>query len=470
MSTPIGLPVLEAQVKREIDFLVDPGASWVQPRTHASGKHVHDVAIVGGGQSGLGAAFALRRDGVTNVVVLDENAEGKEGPWITYARMITLRTPKHLTGIEAGLPSLTFRAWYEAQHGHEAWDGLEKIPRGDWMAYLCWIRSVLALPVRNTSRVTAITRGPDGLLHLAINGEPDVILARTVVLATGIQGGGEWHVPRFIAEALPRHLYGHTSEDIDFAKLAGKRIGILGAGASSFDNAQHALSLGVSEAHVFVRRNQLPRVNAIRHMERVGLTKRYALLPDEEKYAAIDYFLRLAMPPTNDTYQRAASYPGFRLHLGAPWKSIRQAGNEAIVTTPHGEQAFDFLVVSTGIINDVSLRPELAAFLPDISLWRDHAAQAERRNADVDAMPYLGPGFQLTGKDEAASQRVAGLFMFNYSALASLGMSASALSGLRYALPRLVEGVATHLFLGDKTAILDSYYAYNDEEFLGHRS
>lgn len=35
---------------------------------------------------------------VTNVCVLDENPEGLEGPWVTYARMWTLRTNKSLTG------------------------------------------------------------------------------------------------------------------------------------------------------------------------------------------------------------------------------------------------------------------------------------------------------------------------------------------------------------------------------------
>lgn len=35
---------------------------------------------------------------VTNVIILDENPEGLEGPWVTYARMVTLRTNKALTG------------------------------------------------------------------------------------------------------------------------------------------------------------------------------------------------------------------------------------------------------------------------------------------------------------------------------------------------------------------------------------
>lgn len=34
-----------------------------------------------------------------------------------------------------------------------------------------------------------------------------------------LQGGGEWHVPRFISSAVPAHLYAHTSKMIDFAAL-----------------------------------------------------------------------------------------------------------------------------------------------------------------------------------------------------------------------------------------------------------
>lgn len=52
-----------------------------------------------------------------------------------------------------------------------------------------------------------------------------------VVLATGIQGGGEWHIPSFVTEAgIPRSLYAHTSEAVDFDALKGKRIAILGGG------------------------------------------------------------------------------------------------------------------------------------------------------------------------------------------------------------------------------------------------
>jgi OHCU decarboxylase len=453
----------EAQVRRDIALLADPAGSWVRGRVGPGGERVFDVAIVGGGQSGLGACFALRREGVHNVIVLDENAEGLEGPWITYARMVTLRTPKHLTGIETGIPSLTFRAWYEAQFGAEAWERLEKIPRADWMAYLRWLRVVLELPVRNDAKVVGIASEGVGLFRVMLAGG-DVVLARKVVLATGIQGGGEWHVPAFVSEALPAERYAHSSSVFDYSPWAGKRIGILGSGASAFDNAQHALGAGAAEVHVFARRRELQRVNPIRHMERSGLTKRYALLSDEEKYRALDHFLALNQPPTMDTFQRASAHSGFRLHLGAPWNGVRMEAGDVVVTTPGGEHRFDFLVVSTGTVTDLGLRPELSAFAGDIALWGDRV-KVDRPNPLIDAHPYLGPGFQMTGRTEEGQARLHGLFMFNYAALASLGLSAAALSGLRYALPRLAEGVASQLFLDDRDEVLRDYFAYDEAEF-----
>lgn len=457
------LEALERIVKRDLAMLADPASSWVKPRVGAAGEHVFDVAIVGGGQSGIGACFALRREGVHNTIVLDENAAGREGPWITYARMVTLRTPKHLTGVETGVPSLTYRAWYEAQFGAEAWDKVDRISRGEWMAYLRWLRAVLELPVRNDAKVERIERAGAGGFRLSL-ADGSEVLARKVVLATGIQGGGEWHVPALVREAVPPEFCSHASSVFDDAVLKGKRIGILGSGASAFDNAQHALGAGAAEAHVFARRKDLQRINPIRHMERSGLTKRYALLEDGEKYRALDHFLGLNQPPTMDTFQRASAHPGFRLHLGAPWDGVRMEGDEVVVSTPAGEHRFDFLVVSTGTVTDLGLRPELSAFVGDIALWGDRH-RAEASNPLIDVHPYLGPGFQLTAKSAEGAARLHGLFVFNYAALASLGLSAAALSGLRYALPRLVEGVASQLFLDDREAILGDYFAYAEEEF-----
>lgn len=467
----MSLEALNDRVKTELSYIAFGGADWVKPRDHAE-RHVYDAVVAGGGQSGLGAAFGLLRERISNILVLDENGEGREGPWDTYARMITLRTPKHLNSIDLGLPSLTFRSWWEAQQGPEGWESLDKIPRKEWMAYLRWFRQVLKLPVRNEAKLTLIEpSGAAGIHRLRIEGpggQEEVCLARKVILATGIQGGGEWHVPPMIADKVPSHLYAHTSQPIDFQRLKGKRIAILGGGASAFDNANYALSEGAAEVHVFVRRHQLPAVNPIRQMEVSGLIERFHALADADKYAVISHFCQYNQPPTNDTFERSAAWPGFRLHLGSPWLDVEPEGEGAAVTTPQGRFAFDFLIISTGLVTDLALRPELRLVEKHIARWGDvYRPPAGEANPLLDAHPYLSPGFALVSRDEPGRRLLHGLFVFNYAALLSCGLSASAISGTRHAIPKLASAVADQLFLDDREEILDSFFRYDTVEFAG---
>lgn len=464
----MSLDDLNQRVKKDLACLAFGGADWVRSRVHGD-EHVYDVVIVGGGQSGLGAAFGLLRERISNILVIDENPSGLEGPWETYARMVTLRTPKHLTSIDLGIPSLTFRSWWEAQVGPEGWEEVDKIPRGDWMNYLRWYREVLGLPVLNEVKLKLIEPASEGIhqLHVESKGtSSDIILARKVVLATGIQGGGEWHVPPMIAEKLPRELYAHTSEVIDFERLRGKRIAVLGGGASAFDNASFALAAGVAEAHVFVRRKQLPRINPIRQMEQSGMIERFHSLSVADKYAVISHFFKFNQPPTNDTFNRAAAWPGFELHLNSPWLKVEAVEDGAVVTTAQGQFAFDFLVISTGLLSDPALRPELRLVEEHIARWEDcYQAPAEQRNAILDAHPFLSPGFAMNSREEEGKARLHGLFVFNYSALASCGLSASAISGTKSAVPKLVSAIADQLFLDDREVILQQFFDYEEQEF-----
>ena len=114
------------------------------------------------------------------------------------------------------MASLTFRAWYEARFGHHAWERLERIPRPLWMEYLIWYRRVLALPVENGIDVVAVGPDADGL-RLETSG--GIILARKLVLATGRGGLSRPSTPDFMT-GVPRPLWAHSSDDIDFCRLA----------------------------------------------------------------------------------------------------------------------------------------------------------------------------------------------------------------------------------------------------------
>ncbi len=124
VTTPgtAGLAALEERLRQDLAWLELPSKPWV-PRRVVDGEGVVDVVIVGAGMAGLVASAMLKRLGVDNQLVLDRAPAGHEGPWVTFARMRTLRSPKELTGPAMGLPALTFRAFYEAQYGRRGLGG-----------------------------------------------------------------------------------------------------------------------------------------------------------------------------------------------------------------------------------------------------------------------------------------------------------------------------------------------------------
>lgn len=459
------LATLEAALRQDLDRLAYPARPWV-PQHPREGRTVLDVAIVGGGQGGLATAFGLMRERITNIRVFDRNPPGREGPWVTFARMLTLRTPKHVTGPDLGLPSLTPRSWFEATRGREAWQTLAKIGREDWQAYLDWYRRALSLPVDNESAVTDIAADGD-LLRLTITtGEAErSVLARKVVLATGIDGGGAWHVPDLISEAVPRDRYAHTAQHIDFTALRGRRIGVLGAGASAFDNAATALEAGAASVSLCLRRGQIPRVNPYRWMESAGFLGHFAELPDLMRWRFMRHIFDLNQPPPQETFWRCRRHEGFSFHTGCPWEAVRMEHDAIAVDTPKGTMRFDFLVIGTGFLVDLALRPELSRFASDIALWRDRFTPPEgERHPLLASHPYLGDAFQFLERRPGSNPALRHIHNFTFGATPSMGLSGASISGMKYGVARLVSGLARDLFTEDAQAHLDSLRAYDTVE------
>ena len=153
-----GLAALEASARHDLARLNYPPASWVPGRAGPDGKPALDVLVVGAGMCGQTVGFGLRREGIRNIRVIERESHGREGPWNTTARMPILRSPKHLTGPDLGIPSLTFRAWYEAQVGQDAWEQLGLIPRADWMACRATTRKAVLSIARIANTTTAKIR------------------------------------------------------------------------------------------------------------------------------------------------------------------------------------------------------------------------------------------------------------------------------------------------------------------------
>jgi len=461
------LDALAAVVRRDLNYTGYPAHAWIPPRLK-NGQRVLDVAIIGAGQGGLGVGFGLMREKITNIELFDRNPEGREGPWVTFARMITLRTPKHVTGPDYGIPSLTPRAWYEAQHGRAGWEALGKIPREMWQAYLDWFRGVTQLPVSNETEVVAIVPEGDCLrLELKTREGAALRYARKVVLATGIDGNGRWQIPEFIRAAVPAERFAHTAQEIDFARLAGKRIGVLGAGASAFDNAATALEAGAASVALCLRRREIPRVNPYRWMESSGFLGHYAEMPDLLRWRFIRHIFDLNQPPPQDTFWRCRRHENFSWHTFCPWTGVAMQGEEIVVATPKGEMRFDFLIIGTGFEIDLTLRPELREVAPLAATWADRFTPPPGEESRLlSGHPYLGDAFQLTEKVAGSAPYLADIHNFTFGATPSMGLSGASISGMKYGVRRLVAGLARDLYVADAERHLASLVAYDTPELV----
>ena len=455
---------LAVRARADLAALSYPTTSWVMPRATAEGAPVHATIVVGAGQSGLAIAAALRRDGVEDVVVLDRAPAGQEGVWDSFARMEELRTPKVLNGMDFGCPSLSVQAWYTARHGAAGWAGLDRIPRQAWAEYLRWYRATLDIAVESDTAVTDIRAGPTGtvVVETRCGTTSGTHIARTVVIATGFDGVGGWRVPDLVSRALPRDRYDHTNGPVDFTRLRGARVAVLGHGASAFDNANRALEAGAAQVDLCFRRDRLPRINPHRHLETAGTMTHYPWLDPATRWSIARHFRAADQPPPRRAFETALAHPRFHLHPASPWLSVRLDREGVAVETPRATLLCDHLLCATGVGVDLASRPELTSLAPVVALWRDRYAPPEAEADDrLAAYPFLDVDFSFTPRHDAAAW-VDQVFCFNGAAAVSQGPHATSISGHRHAVPRLVRGVTGRLFAQQTAGVLDRLASYAD--------
>jgi cation diffusion facilitator CzcD-associated flavoprotein CzcO len=468
--TPAGLAALEQRLHEDLERLCLPADDWL---ARASDDAVLDVAIVGGGMSGLAAAAALRLLGIRRVQVFDRSPAGEEGPWVTHARMQTLRSPKHLVGPALGLPSLSFRAWYEAQFGREGWAALDRIPREQWQDYLNWFRTALALPVLNDVNVASVAGEtlPDGTLGVAFDllspGAPTQrVQARHLVLATGMDGLGGPAVPA-LADALPRTRWQHSSERIDFSLWRGKRLGIVGGGDSALDAAATALEAGAAQVDVFVRGADFARINYWKAFAHPGHYHGFAAMSPAARQPMLDFLKQQKVPPAYGTVKRLARFDNVRLHFNSP--VARLAGGEqsdVTVTTPHAAYAVDHLIFATGYRTELAQRPELAQLAPHIRFWSARTPVHASRFA-LDGFPETAPDFSLVEREPGACPVLGQVHLFTGAALMSQGKLTGDIPGIGHGAERLARGIAVRLYAADFEQQLRAVQAYDELEVHG---
>ena len=447
-----GLAAHESDVRRDLARLNFPPANWPARIRAPDGSEAVGVLVIGAGMLGIAAASALVAVGVRNLEIVDRAKAGSEGPWTTYARMETLRSPKHLTGPALGIPSLTFRAWYEAREGETGWEALGKIPNAVWAAYLGWLTKVLALPVTSETELLGIEPAGELLrVTLRSGGETRTRYARRLVLATGRGGIGGGLIPDSVDPSLLPDLAAHSADPIDFARLRGRNVAVLGGGASAWDNAATALEAGAAGVDMYVRREVLPQINKSRGTANPGWYHGWEALTDPEKWAFSVYLEDLQAPPPHETVHRTIRHEGFRIHLGTPVTTARRVGAGVMLGFAGREDTpADFLIVGTGFRIDLAATPELRGLAEHAATWGErYSAPAEMRRPALARYPYLGRAFELTEREPGRCPTLGRIHLFNFAAHLSHRQLSGDIPGVEIGAQKLAVGVAQALFRED---------------------
>jgi len=441
---------LSAQVQADFYTLRHPDKLWVPPQSGPQGEHVYDVIVAGAGQAGLAIGGYFLREGVDNILLIDKAPQGREGVWFDFARMPLIRSPKLYPGPDQGMPNLAYEAWHRARYGDASWETFELVPVPLWTDYLNWVREVTRVPVQNETELTGIAPHPNGLaLTIKTPSGSQTLLARRLVLATGHDGTGKWWMPDYLA-ALPEHTRAQAADPIDFSRLAGKTVAVLGIGASGGDNAIAALEAGAASAHMFCRRNSHRRQQVYRWVMSAGFLRHCHELDDDWRWRFVSYILETRMAMPTETWKRLSAKPGFELHTSANWRGAKMVGDQVEVDTEKGPFRADFIISATGHDQDLSGRQELAPFADKVLLWSEaYDPPPNERNDRLARYPYLDRNFSFMEKTPGEAPWVSRIHDFTFGPTMSFGPSGCSISTLRLTVPMIVAGVTRQLFRED---------------------
>ncbi|MGB7484557.1 MAG: NAD(P)/FAD-dependent oxidoreductase [Phormidesmis sp.] len=458
------LEQLEKNLKDDLEVACYPGRTWDYSRS----QNILEVAIVGAGQGGKSAAFGLRQHGVNNVIIFDKRPAKQEGVWRAFARNAKLRSPKKITGgLEWGIPNLNFCRWCAACYGSDYWQSIKYAPRLLWAEYLDWYAQVLALPIQNNTDIQRVTWNEVEQcfwLHATNRGASALYKARFVIFATGMECAGGKNIPAIIRENLPAHSYHHTMDNIDFPSFQGKRVMVVGGGASAFDNSLLLLKAGAVSVDLTIRREKLPDLNRIRWSEWNGYHRHYIELPDRDKWAYSLSELRLGQLPPAHTYHQAINQSGFSLYTGSPIKQIRYEKGEIFGT--YGDRNFhhDALICGTGFVTDIDRQSVLNELTPYVARWRDLFTPAPgEEHRELANFPYLGKSLEFTPLSPE-HRYLSRCYYLSCGAAYLSGFRAN-LTDLQFALPRIIYNISQQLFTEHKDDIYADFEAYDNREY-----
>lgn len=187
---------------------------------HAPDPETSDVMIIGAGISGLGTAAQLLEAGVRDVVILERDAA------------IGLPSRRGLPGAPCDVPSTLYPYAFRHAPRWPQWSGRPPSAAeiGDYTRRLARCFALDRL-VRFEREVSRLEYDEPGARWVARTGAGERFAARSVVVALGpVPMAGSPHVPgldRFAGTTI------HTADWDDSVDVAGKRVAVIGSGASA---------------------------------------------------------------------------------------------------------------------------------------------------------------------------------------------------------------------------------------------
>lgn len=470
MKHQSALAQLQQQLEEQLQLLDLPEPSWM-PRREYNQQRLHDVVIIGAGMAGLCAGAALKLKGIHDIALFDAAPAGQEGPWATFARMETLRSPKTLAGPALGIPALTFQAWYIAQYGQTAWQALERIPRLMWHDYLQWYGQAMQLPVHHEHALQdlhllhcEVLDSPVIACRLQTNGGSTTVYARHLVLATGMDSLGGPNLPDWVNE-LPQHSWHHSSEVFELSSFRGQHLVIVGGGDSALDTAAAALDAGARSVDLCIRAPAFSQVNYWKAYAHSGHRHGFQQLSKAQKSALFGFLGQQKTPPARGTIKRISQSEGLQLHFGCEIQAAQfdPQGQVLLTTNRQDSLQADHLILATGYVTEPGLRPELQALLPHMDFYPAHFFAPDLPRA-AHTVPRLNEDFSLQARHPEQQAALGAIHCFTHASLLSVGKIAGDIPGISVGAQKISEGIVAKLYEKEFAHQLQQLHDYDEQE------
>jgi cation diffusion facilitator CzcD-associated flavoprotein CzcO len=256
---------------------------------------------------------------------------------------------------------------------------------------------------------------------------------------------------------------------LDYQTLKGKRVGVIGAGASAMDSAATALECGAQSVDMLIRRADLPRINKGKGAGNPGLTNGHVDLPDEWKWRIRHYINTQQVPPPRGSTLRVSKYANARFNLGCSIDEIKVNPDGTLaIHTPKGIFELDFLIFATGFKIDWLARPEYAVIAKHLRTWGDRYQQeAGLEDRELQDSPDLGASFDLREKNPGQCPGLERIHVFCYPAALSHGTVSGDIPAISDGAKRLAQGIVSLFYKEDIAEHFENIKNFAEPEIMG---